>query len=409
MKKRVARLLAFALTLVMVLPMAVGCGKSEQSKKVVFNADDAEVTLDEVWFYCKSVQEYYESYYSTMFSSPEVWTSTYPMEKEDGTTVDSTLENVAKRSAIKQIRQIKIAVSHADELKVTLSEDEEKAVVTQAKSFMENVTKAEKDQMGITQDLAESVFRESAIVEKMKEKLAKKKGVEISDEEAQTSKIYYVYFPTTAYDDQGNVVTASEENVKKAKEDAESALEKIKGGNDIATVAAAYGMGGSSGQMNIDADSNLPEEITNAISGLKDGETLEKVVSAADGFYLFQMINVVDENATADRKAKLLSQKQQELLDKKFEKWTEKQEFDYDKDVNWEYMDEIDFVATSSVKAAATPDAAAQDATEVQDVKDTTEAVEETGDEEADEESEDGDQESSDDEGNDESEESEAE
>ena len=382
MKKRVARLLAFALTLVMVLPMAVGCGKSEQSKKVVFNAGDTEVSLDEVWFYCKSVQEYYESYYSSMFSSPEVWTSTYPMEKEDGSTVDSTLENVAKRSAIKQIRQIKIAVSHADELKVSLSEDEEKEVVTQAKSFMENVTKAEKEQMGISQELAESVFRESALVEKIKEKLAKKKGIEISDEEAQTSKIFYVYFPTTAYDDQGNTVTADEENVKKAKEDAESALEKIKGGNDIATVAAAYGMGSSSGQMNIDADTNLPEEITNAISGLKDGETLDKVVSAADGFYLFQMINVVDENATADRKAKLLADKQQELLDEKFEKWTEKQDFDYEKDVNWDYMDEIDFVKTSSVKTSAPAVTEAQGATEAEDVQETTEVQDATGDDE---------------------------
>ncbi len=350
MKKRCMRLTAFILMLCMICVCGFGCGKTEQAKKVVFTTNGQEVTLDEMWFYCKSVQEYYESYYSSMFSSPEAWTSTYPVTRDDGTTEESTLEDVAKRSAIKQIRQIKVAMAHADELNISLTEEEQEQVIAQAKKFIEQVTKEEQENMGITRELAEKVFEQSATIEKMKDKLAKDEGIEISDEEAQTSKIYYIYFPTVATDVSGNAIGADEEGLEQAKEDAKDALERIEAGNPIATVAAAYGMGATSGEMTVDADSDLPEEIGESIQNLKDGETYDKVISASDGFYIIQMLKVVDESATADKKEELMNQRSQELLDKKFEEWTKDEDFNYDQDVNWEYMKEIDFVKNSTVK-----------------------------------------------------------
>ena len=372
MMKNVKRFTAFLLSLVLVLLMVAGCGQSKQSKKVVFKAGGQEVTLDEVWFYCQSVQEYYESYYSSMFSSPDVWTSEYPVDNSEGTTEQSTLENVAKRSAIKQIRQTKVAVSHAKDYDVALTTKEQEQVISQAKSFMSQVTKDEKVKMGLTQDLAEKVFRESAIVNKMKTALAKKKGIEISDEEAQTSKIYYIQFPTMMTNSEGKVAVSTDEQQKQAYDDAQDALERVQAGNDIATVAAAYGLSGSSGELNIDADTNLPDEISDSIKELKDGEVFDKVISANDGYYIVKMLEVVDEDATADKKQQLLSEKEQELLDKKFEKWTKDDDFDYDKDVNWKYMKEINFIANSSVKASTTT----ASSTETADA--TTEATTET-------------------------------
>lgn len=374
MKKKIMRLLAFALTITMSLTVVGGCGKTEQAKKVVFTVDGTEVTQDEVWFYCKSVEEYYESYYSSMFSSPDVWTSSYPVTKDDGTTEDSTLENVAKRSAIRQIRQIKIGAKKAEEAGITLTDAEEKEVLSQAKSFMEEVTKDEQKKMGITRELAENIFRESVQVEKLKSQLAEDEGIEISDEEAQTSKIYYIYFPTVATNSSGDAVTADEEGFKEAQEDAQKALEKIQEGNDIATVAAASGMGATSGEISIDADSDLPEEISDSIANLKDGETYDKVIVTSDGLYIIQMVEVIDEDATADKKEELLSQKEQELLDEKFEEWTKEDDFDYDTDVNWDYMDEIDFVANSSVTASSSSTATTESSALSADAEASTEA-----------------------------------
>ena len=140
MKKKCMRMAAFLMAVMLMLPFATGCGQTKQAKKVVFKVADQDVCLDEVWFYCKSVQEYYEQYYASMFSSPDVWTSSYPVEKEDGTTEDSTLEQVAKRSAIKQIRQVKTAVAEADKREITLTDDEKKEVKKQAEEFMDVVT-----------------------------------------------------------------------------------------------------------------------------------------------------------------------------------------------------------------------------------------------------------------------------
>lgn len=383
MKKKIMRFTAFVLVMVMMIPFVSGCGESKQAKKVVFSVNGTDVTLDEVWLYCKSVQEYYEQYYSSMFSSPQVWTSSYPVEKDDGTTEDSTLENVAKRSAIKQIRQIKLASSYADKKKVTLTNAEQKKVKEQVDNFMSKVTKDEKKQMGISDSLVEKVFTESAKVEKLKEKLAKDEGIEISDEDAQTSKIYYIYFPTTAYDKtSGKSVTASKDNKKKALTDAEDALERVQAGNDIATVAAAYGMTGSSGETSVNTDTDLPEEISKAVAGLKDGEVYDKVVAASDGYYIIKMEKVIDEQATADRKEELLGKKEQELLDKKFKEWTKDEKFDYDTDVKWKYMDEIDFVKNSTVtttEAATTKEDAStqgetttKEASTQEDTKETT-------------------------------------
>ncbi len=358
---KVKRLLAFALVMTFTLTCFAGCGQSEQSGKIVLTVAEQDVALDEVWFYCRSVQEYYESYYSSMFTSPDVWTSSYPVTKDDGSTEDSTLEEIAKRSAIKQIREIKLAYAHKDEYNVSLTEKEKQEVEKQASEMMDKVTREEKKRMGISEDTALKVFTESMVVSKLRAKLAEKEGVEISDEEAKTSKIYFIYFPTSATDSSGNAVSASDKNKKQAKADAESALKRIKDGNDIATVAQAYGMGGTSGEMTIDADSNLPDELKQSIDNLKDGELLNKVVAAADGFYIIKMLNVVDETATGEKKEELLSKKEQELLTAKIKEWSKGQDFDYDKDVKWEYMNEINFVNESTVKPSKTSGDASKD------------------------------------------------
>ena len=357
MFSKIKRLLAFVLVVTLTFTFVPGCGKSEQSGKIVLSVAGQDVALDEVWFYCRSVQEYYESYYSSMFTSPGVWTSSYPVTKDDGSTEDSTLEEIAKRSAIKQIREIKLAYSHRDDYNVSLTEKEKEEVEKQAAEMMNKVTKEEKKTMGISDATAIKVFTESMVVAKLRSKLAEKEGVEISDEEAKTSKIYFIYFPTSATDSSGNAVSASDKNKKQAKEDAESALKRIKDGNDIATVAQAYGMGGTSGEMTIDSESNLPDELKESVDKLKDGELLDKVVSADDGYYIIKMLNVVDETATAEKKEELLSNKEQELLSDKIKEWTKNQDFDYDKDVKWEYMNEINFVNESTVKSSASADA----------------------------------------------------
>ena len=373
MKKKCMRIIAFVMVMMMVLPMATGCGQSKQSKKVVFKVEGQEVYLDEVWFYCKSVQEYYEQYYASMFSSPDVWTSSYPVEKEDGSTEESTLEEVAKRSAIKQIRQVKMAVARADEKKITLTDDEKEEVETQAEDFMEEVTADEKKQMGISKKLAEKIFTDSLKVQKLKEELAKEEGVEISDEEAQTSKIYYIQFPTTVYDSEGNAQEASDENKKEAKALAEEVLGRIQNGEDAATLANAYGLSNSSGELNIDTDSQLPEDIAKAVANLADGETYKEVAEAEDGYYIIQMKAVVDEEATAQKKQTLLESKEQELLNKKFEEWSEKESFDYEKDVDWKILNEIDFIKSSTVttqQVADATEAAAEESTEIDDAAD---------------------------------------
>lgn len=353
MKMKIRRLAAFVLTFTLIAAFLPGCGKSEQAKKVVFKVNDEDVTLDEVWFYCKSIQEYYEQYYSSMFSSPDAWTSSYPVTSGDGTTEDSTLEDVAKRSAIKQIREIKIAAKHADDQGIVLNDDQKKAVKEQAESFMKRVTNKEIETMGISEELAEKVFTESAKVEALKDKMGEKEGIEISDEDAKTSTVYYIEFPIVGYDASGNAVQASEENQKKAKDDAEEALKRIQAGNDIATVAAAYGMGGTSGQVSVNSDTDLPDAVSKALDGLNDGEVYDKVIAATDGMYILKMISKVDQAATENRKEQLKSEKEQDLLEKQIKKWTKGDDFDYNKDVNWKYMDEIDFTADSTVSGNA--------------------------------------------------------
>ena len=378
MKKKCMRMAAFIMAVMLMLPVATGCGQTEQAKKVVFKVADQDVCLDEVWFYCKSVQEYYEQYYASMFSSPDVWTSSYPVEKEDGTTEDSTLEEVAKRSAIKQIRQVKTAVAEADQREITLSDDEKKEVKTQAEEFMDEVTDEEKEQMGISKDLAIKIFTDSLKVQKLKEQLAKDEGIEISDEEAQTSKIFYIQFATTVYDAEGNAEEANEENKKEAKELAETILGLIQEGQDASTLATAYGLSNYSGELNVNADSTLPEGMSEAIATLQDGETYNGILEASDGYYILKMISTIDEEATNDRKEELLESREQELLNEKFEEWLGEASFDYEKDVDWDALNEIDFIKTSTV---TTTEAAAEEATdaaagEAQDAADNAEAQE---------------------------------
>lgn len=361
MRKQGTRLLAFVLAMTMILAVGTGCGKSKQAKEVVFTVNGEDVNLDEVWFYCKSVQSYYENYYSSMFTSQDVWNMDYPIKNEDGTTEKVPLSEVAKKSAISQLRQIKIVNQQAKKMKITLSDEEKKQAKTQAKTFMESVTADEKKEMGLTEDLVVTVFEQSAIVQKVMEKLAEDNKVEISDEDARQAKAYKIMFMTKSYDANGKLVEASKEKKAEAKKDAEKALKEcLKENANMDYIAAKYQMTGNSGEVTFDKTTGLPTDVSKIALGMKENQVYDKVIESDDGYYIIKLISLNDEEATANKKSSLLNEKEQELLDKKIAEWTKDDSFNYDKDVKASAMKKIEFkYVPATTQAPATTKAGA--------------------------------------------------
>jgi trigger factor len=134
MNKYFNRVVAIALTLVMSVACLSGCSlksASEQSKTLLFSYDGSDVYLDEAWVYAKIAQTGYESQYSSTFGD-SLWTMQISTD-DDGNPV--TMEDMVKQNVIAQIKQVKVLNNKAEELGVSLTDEEKETAKNNAKAF----------------------------------------------------------------------------------------------------------------------------------------------------------------------------------------------------------------------------------------------------------------------------------
>lgn len=373
MKQKAKKGIAMILCLAMVLVTMTGCGdsKNESSKtdksesgekQLVFSYDGNDVYLDEAWMYCQSVASYYQNYYSSIFTSDDVWNMDYPLDNEN--TV--TFSEAVKRQAMDQLRLTKVIVSHADEYKVELTKEEESTLKDNAKTYLAQISDDIKKEMGITEDTLYTVYKESTITNKIMDAMGEKEGIEISDEDARVSTAYSICFKKTKTDESGNAVDMTEEEKAAQQALAQQALEKAQGGEEMATIASDLGVVDSSGEKQFTKDSNLGDDLYQALLALNDGDVYSQVVDQEDGYYVLKMISLTDEEATATNKQTLESNAKQELLDKQCDTWTADKSWDYTTDCKQEYMDKIVFSigASNTTEDGATQAETTEAATE---------------------------------------------
>lgn len=290
-----------------------GCGNGDGKTKIVFTtgfAKDEVFTIEkvscrkpELMVYLSTVQNQYEEVYGK-----EIWNTAL-----DGVTLE---ENV-KDTVLARIAQIKTMYLLAEEKNVSLEEAEEEKVQAAAEEYYSSLSKKEIELLDISKETVEEMYREYALADKVYHQIIQDVNPEISDDEARTIKVQYIFFGTTHKNNIGNHVPYSEAEkalvYKEAEEVRTLALEE---GMDFAGLATKY-----SDDTNItiafgkgDMDSTFEETAFN----LETGE-ISEITETQAGYYVIKCLSTFDREETDANKLKIVEQRKQEVFGEEYD------------------------------------------------------------------------------------------
>lgn len=319
-KSSIKKGIVFLLFITMAAGVLSACGKksggedSSKERVKLFSYYGCDVYLDEAMIYAKVIEESYEAAYGE-----DIWNITY--EATDGSKIK--FEELIKEETIEQMKMVKVMITTAKEEEIALTEEEQEEMGQQAKAFYEGLTDQQIEDMGISLEVVVRVYEENRLADKAYEKLVADKVREVSDEEARVTKIYDLLIP--AYEYAADVVIPlGEEQRQKALAEATAALDVLNGVGleegmvppTVEEYAKTYGYN-ESGEIYFkqgEAASKYGEEYENKMYELSEGQ-YSSVIETKYGYHVIYMISLTDEEKTAQRKAEMVKELEQEAFD----------------------------------------------------------------------------------------------
>ena len=362
MKRTSAKVVCSLLTAAIAVTGLSGCvGDSTvvDGTQTALVINDEEINLGKANFMLRYQQATMVNYYQTMSS---MFGQEYSLSfdalsdtsDEDSPTVGENL----KADALTSIEQAFLMRQHASEYEVALTEEEITGAQEAAASFMESNDAETLTKLGITQEDIQDVIEVYAIQLKMHDPMIADVDTEVSDEEAQQSKISYVRVSTegTETDENGDTIELTDEEKAEKKDIAQRFLDALNASEDPASVifadlrteindqlneerraeeAAAQedsstaDTSGDSSSTDTEEDSDvvyltssqttfgaddedLDDALKEAAETLSDGEVYGEVIEGEDAYYVVRMDSVLDRDATDSQKETIVQERQSE-------------------------------------------------------------------------------------------------
>ena len=306
------RRMAAALLIVLLLLLS-GCMDSLKGSKVVlttgfeknevFRIEDMSCTLPEAMVYLINTKNRYESVYGR-----EIWNVSL-----DGVTLE---ENI-KETVLAQLAQQKTMNLLARQNGVALSEEEEARVMQAAETYFQSLSEEEKSALQITVKDVEELYREYALARKVYQYIIKDINPEISDDEARTITVQYIYFKTCVLDGTGKKIEYSEEEKQEILRKAEEVRFQLKNEeadfeelilkySDSEEGTCSFGKG-EKDQAFEDAAFNL------------ETDEISDIVETPDGYYLIKCISTFNRTETDANKVKIVEKRREEVFGQEYE------------------------------------------------------------------------------------------
>ncbi len=236
---RKCRLVSFVCVVVLMLGTMAGCGtkaneNTQKKDEIVMTVGDHEIKHDELMLYC--ILELLSG------------TMSYEDVQQD--------EVKYKEAVIDSIVEAKTAVDAATDEGMEFTADDESTRDSLIKNFTSYVTKEVRDEYGISDELINSVFNDTSIMNKMETETRNKLGQKLTEQYKEEYKdynfqrIYYVTFPKVKsdddgapqVDDNGDYIKLDDAELAEQKKNAEAAVKEINDGADAKEVAKKYGV-----------------------------------------------------------------------------------------------------------------------------------------------------------------------
>ena len=334
-KRRIGIVLCLACVL-----LFSGCGKDkkEDTAKVVYEYGDATITYGEYYIYARTVQEDYQKAYGS-----GVWS--LELETDEG---KSSIKEVTIQDLIADINRVKVLVSRAENLKVTLSDKEKAEAEDTAATFYEGLTDKDIKQAEITKELVVQVMEENMLAKKVYDQVISENDFEISDEEARMTTFYDMVFECYSVNKDGSIKEYTDEKKAAQLERANEALSSLAQDEEM-----TYDMIVDKFDLEYSAEYTMSrtemieeygESVASKLLELSDGE-VSVVVQSEYGYHIFKMLQSNDEELTKKNKAAIVEQKQKEYFNSVYQEWAKKYDshFNVEEDVDKELLNKFPF------------------------------------------------------------------
>lgn len=300
---------------VLCMMSIVACGSEpEFEENVVYKFGGETVTYGEFYIYAKTVEEDYQQAYGN-----GVWT--LEINTDEG---NSTLKDVTIRDIISSINRVKVLAAHAEDMKISLSENEKAEAEAIAEAFYKGLTEKDRAETAITKELAVKVVEENIIAEHVYKKVLSEHEFEISEEEARMTTFYDMVFECYKVQKDGTVKEYSEEKKAKQLERANEALLSLAQDENSSyeLIVDQYNLEYSSTYTMSRAGliEEYGESVADKILALSDGE-ISAVIKSEYGYHIFKMLKVKDEELTKKNKEDIVTKQQKEYFATVYEDW----------------------------------------------------------------------------------------
>lgn len=287
-----------------------------------------KVYYNEAMVYLKSVQENYEKEYG-----PNIWDN---VVFADGVTFG----NLIKDEVMRQITELKVIRSKAEEEGIFLAEDEMAQVKAYARDHFEGLTEEDKERFYITEELLEQVYADNMLAEKTFEVVTIDVDTRVPDVDAQQITVQHILINGVNYDSEGKKIALSPEDKLAAQEKVKALYEQAKETNDFYALAESnteadvieYTFGRGEGPKEYSAT------FEQAAFTLKTGE-ISDIITTDYGWHIIYSVTDFDRDATTQVKERIIDQRRNKMFTELYAEWAT----NYDVVVNSDAWNSIPF------------------------------------------------------------------
>lgn len=221
-----------------------------------------------------------------------------------------SLEEHVKDVVLSKMAQIKIMNLMAKDRGIMLDAQEEQKVKDAAAHYHENLGKELKSKEGISLKVAETVYGEYALANKVYDSITESADMEISDDEARTVTVQVIYLKNWKLKNNEKTVL-SEVEKKQVLANAGNILNRIESGEDFEMLAAQFS---DDNQLVKNYARGVADAALEEVLFSMDEGDVSDVIETDEGYYIVKCISTMDYKATQDNKLVLAEQRKKEAF-----------------------------------------------------------------------------------------------
>ena len=268
----------------------------------IFRIGSAYSMKNELMVYLTNTQNQYE----TVFGE-EIW-------QQDFNGI--TLEENVKETVLARIARIKSMTLLAQEMGVSLSEEEQALCAQAAEEYFTSLSAREQELLEITQEQIDGMYQDYALADKVYHYIIRDINPEISDDEARTITIQHILLKTTTVGNTDGGFTMSEEEKQERYELALELSERLEAGEDFESLMELYN----------EADENTlfirhgdrEKAFEDVAFSLETGQ-VSGIVETSQGYEILKCVSTFDREQTDQNKIEIVRAQREQVFGEQYE------------------------------------------------------------------------------------------